>query len=71
MFKKHKLQKEFDHRLIDLLEKKKREWDEQKHLLRLSYEPQDELQYRTLMAKSKYLFLLKEARKRNISIKGL
>ncbi len=69
MFRKHKLRKEFDHRLIDLMGNVKKEWDQKSDMLKLSYEPNDELQYQMLLAKAKYIFLFKEAKKRKISIK--
>lgn len=69
MFRKQKLRKEFDQNLIDLMETVKKEWDQKSEMHKLSYEPNEELQYQLLLAKAKYIFLFKEAKKRKISIK--
>lgn len=70
MFRKQKLRKEFDQRLIDLMTEIKKDWDQQQEILRLSYERDDELAYRTSLAKAKFIFLLQEAKQRNISKKS-
>jgi len=70
MFRKQKLRKDYDQRLIGLMTDIKKDWDQQKEILRLSYEQNDELAYRTLLAKAKYIFLLREAKERKISIKS-
>ncbi|RWR07164.1 YaaL family protein [Siminovitchia fortis] len=69
MLRKQKMRKEFDQRLIGLMGNIKKEWDQKSDLLKLSYEPNDELQYRLRLAKAKYIFLFKEAKIRKISIK--
>lgn len=69
MFRKQKLRKEFNHRLIDIMGNIKNDWDQKSEMLRMSYDPDDELKYRMLMSKAKYVFLFKEAKKRKLSIK--
>ncbi|GIN93481.1 hypothetical protein J6TS1_50790 [Siminovitchia terrae] len=69
MFRKQKMRKEFDHRLIDLMGIIKKQWDQKSDMCRLSYEENDELQYQMRLAKAKYIFLFQEAKKRKISIK--
>lgn len=69
MFHKKKLRKQYDKQLIQLIDRVKKDWDRQKDMKRLSFEQNDELNYQTLLAKSKYVFLLREAKWRKISAK--
>jgi hypothetical protein len=46
----------------------KDEWGRQKQLVDKSVEPSPEILYQLKVAQSKYFFLLREAKKRNITI---
>lgn len=67
--KRKKLRKEFDQRLLQLMEKTQKDWLSLAELERLSYEKNEELQLQTLLAKAKYFFLFSEAKRRRISKK--
>lgn len=69
MLKKRKLRKKYDQKLLQLMESTQSDWVYLEKLEDLSYEKGDDLQVIRLLAKSKYLFLLKEARVRKASIK--
>ncbi|MCJ8009987.1 YaaL family protein [Lederbergia wuyishanensis] len=66
--KKKKLRKEYDKKLIDLMESTKNDWMIQSQLNKLSFEKSDDLQAITQLAKAKYFFLFHEAKVRKISI---
>ncbi|PWA12097.1 DUF2508 domain-containing protein [Pueribacillus theae] len=68
LFKK-KLRKTYDEHLIETLERVKEEWFTKRELVQKSVEPPYELLYELKLAESKYLFLLKEAKIRKISMK--
>ncbi|MEK4027422.1 MULTISPECIES: YaaL family protein [Bacillaceae] len=67
--KKAKLHAAYNAELIQLLERSKQEWFKHRELLRLSFEPNEELAAQTKMYEARYFFLFREARKRNIRIK--
>ncbi|MRX74114.1 DUF2508 family protein [Bacillus lacus] len=67
--RKNWLRKEFDEQLIDLLIEKKEEWARQRKLIEQSMEPSPEVMINLQTAESKYLFLLREAKRRNVTIK--
>lgn len=69
MFRKQKLRKEYNQKLIDLMESTKEDWSKQTHLQKLSYEQSEEQHCATLLAKAKYFFLFREAKARQISLK--
>jgi hypothetical protein len=62
------LRKEYDQLLVDDLLFMKDEWNRQKQLVDKSVEPSPEILYELKVAQSKYFFLLREAKKRNITI---
>jgi len=66
--KKKKLGKEYDKKLIDLMDSTKNDWMIQSQLNKLSFEKSDDLQAITQLAKAKYFFLFHEAKVRKISI---
>ena len=68
LFQRKKLRKEYDQRLIRLMDDTKNDWFQEQSLVKLSYEENEELRCRTLLAKSKYFFLFREARARKISV---
>lgn len=69
MFQRKKLRKEYDQKFVELIEETKNNWLHLKQLMHLSYGEHDELKYKALMAKAKYLYLLREAKIRKVSIK--
>ncbi len=60
--KKGKLRKEYDDKLIVLLEKVKNEWLRQKRMVEQSVEPSQDVLCSLKIAEAKYFFLLKEAK---------
>lgn len=66
--KKGKLRKEFDLLLMDQLEQLKNEWSHQKKIIEKSVEPSEEVLYELKLLEAKYLFLLRQAKLRNVSI---
>jgi len=62
------LQKEFDEKLIEQLIDLKEKWDRQSALKEKSFDPFFEVELQTKLARAKYLFLLSEAKKRNVSV---
>ncbi|TWL43473.1 YaaL family protein [Bacillus paralicheniformis] len=67
-FRKKKLRKEFDNKLIEQLIHQKEEWNRQKRLIENSLEPSPEVLYELKVAEAKYFFYLREAKKRNLRI---
>jgi hypothetical protein len=64
-----KLRKEFDARLITKLNEYKEDWHRQKFLLEKSFDPSEEVICQTKVAEIKYIFLLREAKQRNVTIR--
>ncbi|MFC3883420.1 YaaL family protein [Bacillus songklensis] len=62
------LKKEFDEQLLTTFINVKNDWLKQTNLIEKSVDPSDEVLLSVKVAKAKYLYLLKEAKKRNISI---
>lgn len=69
MFRKKKLRKQYDRQLIQLIENVKQDWDRQNQMKRLSVEQNEELHYETLLTRAKFVFLLREAKWRKVSVK--
>ncbi len=69
LFRKKKLRKEYDQKLIDVMEMTREDWLRQRHLENLSYEQSEDLRCGTLLAQAKYFFLFREAKIRKISMK--
>ncbi|KRG12822.1 YaaL family protein [Lederbergia galactosidilytica] len=69
MFQRKKLRKEYNQKLIELMENAKKDWMYFSQLEEMSYEYDEELHRLALLAKSKYFFLFREAKKRKISIR--
>jgi hypothetical protein len=63
------LKKEFDEKLIEELETVKNEWLKQKNLVEKVVEPSEAVLVDLKIAEAKYFFLIKEAKRRRISIK--
>ena len=66
--RKGQLKKEFDEQLLTTFVNVKSDWMKQTDLIEKSVDPSDEVLLSVKVARAKYLYLLKEAKKRNISI---
>ena len=66
--RKTSLRGEFDKQLVEQLNQSKRNWDRQSGLFEKSIDPSGEMEIQTEIAKVKYFFLLREAKKRQISV---
>lgn len=67
--RKGRLRKEYDEKLIMKLNEYKQDWHNQKLLLEKSFDPSEEVICQTKIAEIKYIFMLKEAKQRNISLR--
>ncbi|AJD89352.1 hypothetical protein JMA_00350 [Jeotgalibacillus malaysiensis] len=67
--KKGKLKKEYDDRLVQLMQQAREEWQQQKNLSDLSFEKSPQMLAEEKMAEARYFYLFKEARHRKIVIK--
>ncbi|MGE8207756.1 YaaL family protein [Heyndrickxia sp. NPDC080065] len=67
--RKLKLRNEYDQKLIDLMTRTRNNWIQQKSLVDMSFEYNEELHFQRKIAEMKYFFLFREARARNIRIK--
>ncbi|MFB1083514.1 YaaL family protein [Jeotgalibacillus sp. JSM ZJ347] len=67
--KKGKLKKEYDDRLVHLMQQVREEWQQQKNLSDLSFEQSPQMLAEEKMAEARYFYLFKEARHRKIVIK--
>lgn len=63
------LRKEFDEKLLNQLNEFKEQWQKQKQLLDKSFDPSEEAICQTKIAEAKYIFLLREAKQRSVSLK--
>jgi hypothetical protein len=66
--RKGKLREDYDEKLIQQLNNSKENWDRQSSLQEKSFDPYFEVDLQTKLARAKYLFLLREAKKRSLSI---
>lgn len=62
------LRNEFDEKLVSQINRMKNLWDRYNSLNEQSYDPFGEMEIQTKITKAKYLYLLREAKKRNISV---
>lgn len=69
--KKGRLRRDTNKNLLILLEQLKQEWMKNKQLVEKSVEPSDELLHYVKVSEVKYFYLVREVRKRNISITGI
>lgn len=67
--RKDRLRHEFDEKLLTKLEEYKGHWQQQKNFLDISFDPSEEAICYTKIAEAKYIFLLREAKHRNLSLK--
>ena len=66
--RKGRLREEYDDKLIQQLNNSKENWNRQSSLQKKSIDPYFEVDLQTKLARAKYLFLLREAKKRDLSI---
>ena len=66
--RKDRLRTEFDKQLVEQVKQSKENWDRQKGLFEKSIDPIAEMEIQTEIAKAKYLLLLREAKRRKITI---
>ena len=69
LFKRRQLRQTIDEELFKTLESVKQEWLMRKALIEKSIEPSYVLIYELKLTEAKYLFLLKEAKVRKLSLK--
>lgn len=65
--KKKKLQREVDRSLLDSIFVLEAEWKKIQSIMENSIEPMDESRYRLQLAQAKYMYLLKEAKRRDVN----
>jgi hypothetical protein len=65
------LKKEFDLKLARQLQAMRDEWYEQKRLIEKSVDPSEDVLVALHIAEAKYFFLIREAKHRRISLKGV
>lgn len=66
--RKGRLRKEYDEKLLAQLTKFKHHWQQEKQLLEISFDPSEEVICQTKVAEAKYVFLLREAKQRNVTL---
>ncbi|MEH7548249.1 MULTISPECIES: YaaL family protein [Bacillaceae] len=66
--RKGRLRKEYDEKLLAQLNRFKTQWQQEKMLLEKSFDPSEEVICQTKIAEAKYIFLLREAKQRNVTI---
>ncbi|MCM3720286.1 YaaL family protein [Fictibacillus phosphorivorans] len=69
--RKGRLKRSGDQQLLQSLNELKAEWMHQKAMVERSVEPSEEVIFKLQLAESKYFFLLKEAKKRNVTTSRL
>ena len=67
--KKRLKKKEIDEHLLSTINKLRDEWQQIQSIVEKSIDPADSSLYQQSLARAKYLFLLREARHRNLSAK--
>ncbi|MEH7119685.1 YaaL family protein [Neobacillus vireti] len=66
--RKGRLRKEYDEKLLVQLNRYKNQWQQEKLLLERSFDPSEEVICQTKIAEAKYIFLLREAKQRQVKI---
>lgn len=61
-------QREIDRELLDVIFTAETEWKKLRHIIDNSIEPMEESQQKLQLAEAKYMFLLREAKHRKISV---
>ncbi|WP_028401892.1 YaaL family protein [Ectobacillus panaciterrae] len=62
------LRREYDEKLVGLLEELKQDWLRQKRIVEQSLEPSEEVLCHLQIAEAKYFYTLKEAKKRRVTM---
>jgi hypothetical protein len=62
------LRREYDEKLVNLLEELKQEWLRQKRIVEQSLEPSEEVLCHLQIAEAKYFYMLREAKKRQVNM---
>lgn len=68
-WRKGRLRKEFDEKLLNQLTATRNDWNNQKSLVEKCLDPSEEILSEARLAEIKYFFLIREAKARNISIR--
>ena len=66
--RKGRLRQEFDEKLVRKINGLKNDWDRNSHLLENSFDPLGEFDIQVKISGAKYVYLLKEAKKRRVSV---
>jgi hypothetical protein len=66
--RKGRLRKEYDEKLLMQMNRYKVHWQQEKLLLEKSFDPSEEVICQTKIAEAKYIFLLREAKQRNVTL---
>ncbi|WML58250.1 YaaL family protein [Neobacillus sp. PS2-9] len=66
--RKGRLRKEYDEKLLIQLNRLKEHWQQEKQLLEKSFDPSEEVICQTKIAEVKYIFLLREAKQRHVTL---
>ncbi|MEH7301661.1 YaaL family protein [Neobacillus drentensis] len=66
--RKGRLRKEYDEKLLIQLNRLKEHWQQEKQLLEKSFDPSEEVICQTKIAEAKYIFLLREAKQRHVTL---
>jgi hypothetical protein len=66
--RKWRLRNEYDELLLTQLNRYKAHWQQEKLLLGKSFDPSEEVICQTKIAEAKYIFLLSEAKHRNVTL---
>lgn len=66
--RKGRLRKEYDEKLLTQLNRYKMHWQQEKLLLEKSFDPSEEVICQTKIAEAKYIFLISEAKQRNVTL---
>lgn len=69
--RKGRLRKEYDEKLLMQMNRFKVHWQQEKLLLEKSFDPSEEVICQTKIAEAKYIFLLREAKQRNVTLMRL
>jgi len=69
--RKGSLRREYDEKLVQLLEQQKNEWKRQEKMMERSLEPSEDVICHLKITEAKYLYLLKEAKHRKVQANRL
>jgi Protein of unknown function (DUF2508) len=69
--RKGRLKRSGDQQLLQCLDELRSNWMHQKEMVERSVEPSEEVIFKLQLSESKYFFLLKEAKKRNVTTSKL